>query len=698
MERSSSILPPMSSQPLHRPLKVLYVALKYDYGIPEQGYGNEHFNFYDSLVRMGCEVLYFDFATLLREHGRAAMNRLLRETVDRERPDILFCSLYKYEIDTQVMRKITEETETVTLNWFCDDTFRFRGFSSRWAKCFDWIFTVDEWCVPKYKQLGAAHAEYVRWACNPFLYHRSTEPALYDVTFVGQPHGDRREAIAALQAAGVSVQTWGRGWDKGRLSQDEMIEVFGRSRINLNFSNASMRLGWMGKLGMKLPRQIKGRLLEVPACGGFLLTGDAPALRQYYEPDKDVGVFSSTQELVEKVKYYLSHEDERVAIAKSGYERTMREHTYVHRFSEMFRKMGFAVSDPAEVLAGNVTTGTTREITMTVEKPLVSVVMAVYNGEKYVRQTIDSILGQHFQDFEFVIVDDGSTDATLQILDEYAAKDSRVKVHKLAHAGKVTAFNTGFKAALGEFVAFTGADDISLPIRLTQQVNFLQEHPEIGCVGSWVDLIDADSKQYGSMKYPTSPAVISWSLCLRSPIAAPVAMFRRNLGESLNWCRETASEDYDLWSRMSMKTDLANIPKILLQYRVWQGNFTSTHKPEEEATARAVIQERAEFLLGEKISEEDAFALRVPIEGSGTLTSAQLKRAASLNRRLHRAFVRTRHLSFRDAQTIRNMVSEYELLLATRALSFQAILMKIATVLRNPLFLHFSVKKKVGKV
>ncbi len=684
----------------HRRLKVLYVAQKYDYGIPEQGYGNEHFNFYDTLLRMGCEVFYFDYATLLREHGRKRMNERLREVVDVEKPDVLFCVLYKNEIDKDVMRKITEETDTLTFNWFADDVFRFRGFSSRWATCFDWIITADKECVPKYLALGTKNALYVRWACNPFLYRTSNDAPLYDVTFIGQPHSKRREGVAALQAAGIKVETWGRGWERGRIDQEGMINVFGRSKINLNFSDTSTKPGWKGKLGFKFPKQIKARLLEVPACGGFLLTGDAPALGEYYEAGRDVAVYHSTEELVEKVQYYLAHNGERQAIAKAGYERTMKEHTYPHRICDMFRRMGFAVPVAEDVLAGKVPAGTTREITLTVDKPLISVVMAVYNGEKYVRLTIDSILAQHFKDFEFIIVDDGSTDSTLKILDEYAAKDSRIILHKLSHAGKVTAFNTGFKAAKGEFIAWTGADDISLPNRFTQQVDFLQQHAEIGCVGSWVDLIDADGVPYGSFKYPTTPAVISWSLCLRSPIAAPVAMFRRSLVESLGWCRETASEDYDLWSRMSMKTDLANIPKILLQYRVWKGNFSSTHGKEEEATARTVIQERSEFLLGEKISEEAARALRLPIEGGEPLSLAQVKIASSLYRRLHRAFVRTRTLSFGDAQTIRNMVSEYELLLATHVKkhsAFSSIILKKRAVLANPLFLLHVLKQRRKK-
>jgi hypothetical protein len=114
------------------------------------------------------------------------------------------------------------------------------------------------------------------------------------------------------------------------------------------------------------------------------------------------------------------------------------------------------------------------------------------------------------------------------------------------------------------------------------------------------------------------------------------------------------------------------------------------HGAEEEATAREVIAKRAEFLLGEKISNDDACALRLPVEGNQILSLVQVKRAARLYRRLHRAFVHTRKMSFRDAQHIRDMVSEYEILLATHAKKHSAVsamMLKLHAVIANPLFL-----------
>lgn len=370
-------------------MKILYVALKYDYGKPEQGYSFEHFNFYDSLVHMGHDILYFDFVTLMQELGKAAMNQKLLETVKAEKPDLMFTVLYTNELDKAVVKEISNNTDTVTLNWFCDDHWRFENFSRHWAPCFNWAVTTAQSALPKYKEINYKNVIKSQWACNPFLYRKMNLPLKYDMTFVGQPHGDRRETIRALRGAGINVKTWGSGWDVGRISQEEMIQVFNQSRINLNLSNASacvvdgmttnlalkllsryfdliplgsgmkrigkQYLSKMNNCNIKANRrrpsgnkyqnildQIKGRNFEVPGCGGFIMTGKADNLDEYYEIGKEVVCFENTEDLVEKAYYYLEHEAERSAIARAGYDRTMREHTYAHRFDDIFRRIGLS--------------------------------------------------------------------------------------------------------------------------------------------------------------------------------------------------------------------------------------------------------------------------------------------------------------------------------------------------------------------
>lgn len=362
-------------------MKILYVAMKYDYGEPARGLSFEHHTFFDALSAMGHEIHYFDFMTLLQERGRDRMNRRLWEVARSEEPDLMFTVLFVDELEPEVVRRISTELSTVTVNWFCDDHWRFESFSSRWAPCFDWVVTTASSALPKYERIGYANVIKSQWACNDHLYRRLDLPLIHDVSFVGQPHGNRREVIGVLRDAGIDVFTRGYGWEDGRVPQEEMIRIFNQSRINLNLPNASrgveetqrpvqrarsaaarslsalpfgehvvaaVRQGLRAfepslaanEPAVLLPEQIKGRNFEVPGCGGFLLTGPADDLDRYYEPGREIGVFHSGDDLVEKVRHYLAEEDERRSIAEAGYERTLREHTYRLRFEQIFATMG----------------------------------------------------------------------------------------------------------------------------------------------------------------------------------------------------------------------------------------------------------------------------------------------------------------------------------------------------------------------
>jgi spore maturation protein CgeB len=373
-------------------MNILYVALKYDYGQPERGYSFEHFNFYTSLQNMGYDIFYFDFMTMVQEHGRDWMNRYLLEVVQAEKPNLMFTVLaLEDQLDPTVVRAISESTDTITLNWFCDDHYRFDNYSRHWAPCFNWVVTTDESALPKYGQIGYHNVIKSQWACNHHLYQKLDLPLKYDVTFVGQPHGNRRAIVQSLRNAGIQVRVWGHGWESGRLSQEKMIHVFNQSRINMNLANASCPIPprkalevkvarrcisrslkfvpygsqlkttgkrWISKVRqstsiakthdelnvaiLQHPQQIKGRNFEVPGCGGFLLTERLENLGEYYEIGNEVVCFEDLDDLIEKARYYLRNDDERVKIGNAGYRRTLSEHTYAHRFNEIFQQLGLS--------------------------------------------------------------------------------------------------------------------------------------------------------------------------------------------------------------------------------------------------------------------------------------------------------------------------------------------------------------------
>jgi len=328
-------------------VKILYVAAKYDYGDPLRGFSFEHQNFYDTLLHTGQEIIYFDFLTEYQQRGKGAMNDRLLDIARVEKPELLFSVLTQEQLDIDVIRYISRHTDTTTFNWFCDDHWRFENFSSRWAPAFNWVSTTAASALPKYHRIGYANVVKTQWACNHFSYRHLDVESQYDATFVGQPHGSRKNVIAALRNAGVTVGAWGHGWEAGRLEQEEMIKVFNQSRINLNLSNASTRTDWKRWSPWhrsQTVQQIKGRNFEIPGCGGFLLTGTAENLNEYYMPDREVITFEDTDDLVRKARFYLVHETERQQIAEAGYRRTLAEHTYERRFHHIFQTIGLPLS------------------------------------------------------------------------------------------------------------------------------------------------------------------------------------------------------------------------------------------------------------------------------------------------------------------------------------------------------------------
>ena len=337
-------------------MRILYVAMAYEYGRPELGPSFEEMNFRSALDGMGHDVHPFDFRARRDAVGERQMARELVALAAEVEPDLAFFFLFEDEISPATIRAVGDAGGCPTMNWFADDHWRFEGFTRRYAPALDWSITTDREALPKYRRLGVDQVVLSQWAVNRYAYCRTAEKIEHGVSFVGLPHGNRREVIAGLTRAGYDVECWGDGWPKGRIDHAAMVHLFGASAINLNLSNSSspsrtlrFRLGALarGRWGdvrraRARPSQIKGRTFEVPGSGGFLLTEAVPHLDEYFVPGREVGVFASSDDLVEQVDYWLAHPSERAAVAEAGHRRALAEHTYDHRFAAIFSAAGLA--------------------------------------------------------------------------------------------------------------------------------------------------------------------------------------------------------------------------------------------------------------------------------------------------------------------------------------------------------------------
>ena len=213
---------------------------------------------------------------------------------------------------------------------------------------------------------------------------------------------------------------------------------------------------------------------------------------------------------------------------------------------------------------------------MTAARREVSVLMPVYNGARYLALAIESILNQTYPYFQLIVIDDGSTDETESILEQF--KDPRILTLKQDHQGLIAALNKGLAAASGQYIARMDSDDISLPSRFASQVQFLDAHPDVGIVGTACHIIDGGGRLQHVQRWPSSDVHIRWALLLTSPFAHPTVMCRRDLLFDHHLAYDeayTSAEDYDLWTRLLEHTHGANLDEPLLQYRTHGAGVTS---------------------------------------------------------------------------------------------------------------------------
>lgn len=246
--------------------------------------------------------------------------------------------------------------------------------------------------------------------------------------------------------------------------------------------------------------------------------------------------------------------------------------------------------------------------------PLVTVLMPVRNGAAHLSESLASILGQTFEDFELLVLDDGSTDATPEIL--RATTDPRLRVvTNPQNLGLVPTLNRGLEVARGSLIARQDHDDISLPTRLQRQVEFLRTHPDCALVGTEAIQTDAAGRKAFRLLRPSGEESIRWYLCFDNAFIHSSVMFRRDVVKSEfgGYPLSLHSEDYALWSQIARKHLTANLPESLLLYREHQSSVTGSMSASEaaafDAATGAIRWENLQAVFGDRATPEDARVL-----------------------------------------------------------------------------------------
>lgn len=245
----------------------------------------------------------------------------------------------------------------------------------------------------------------------------------------------------------------------------------------------------------------------------------------------------------------------------------------------------------------------------------VSVLMPVYNGSRYLRESVDSILNQTFTDFEFIIIDDGSTDDTWEILTTYADKDQRIRLlRNEENLGLIKSLNKGLNLAKGDYIARQDADDISLPKRFDKQTAVLDHQQEVILVSCDLEIINSEGDLTGKFQRACDRNLVAWYLIFYNRVAGhSQVMFRRKLVSDLGGYSQINkySEDYELWCRLVQVNDIVILPEVLLRQRMHSKSLCAKRGTDQKVWSLTQSRQNIKQLIKEEIALGEVEDLRL---------------------------------------------------------------------------------------
>ena len=324
--------------------KILYIAFKYEYGIEKNGEALNKKAFHNNFIELGYEVegVFFE------DYSKKDLQKAIIDKAKEFQPDIIFFILQKDQIEIETLKELRKNSFFI-VNWFGDDQWRFDNFSKNYALYFDVVITTDKFSVDKYKNIGQKNVIRSQWASLDSDIEYKNIKYKYDVSFIGGINPFRKWFVEQLEKKGIKVACFGSGWKNGRVTYEEMEQIFVTSKINLNISNSTQydiryllsnpRHILSTIRGIKNRSQTKARIFEIPVQGGFELTEYVPSLEDYFDVGKEIVCYKDIDECELLIRYYLKHDDEREKIKIKGIKKARLNHTYKHRIKNFLKEI-----------------------------------------------------------------------------------------------------------------------------------------------------------------------------------------------------------------------------------------------------------------------------------------------------------------------------------------------------------------------
>ncbi|MBH49051.1 MAG: hypothetical protein CME71_12860 [Halobacteriovorax sp.] len=329
-------------------MKVLFVDMQYDYGVKSRGINAIGImGFKKAFENLGHETIPFYYDEYLENNSQQLQSDLLQKA-DEVQPDLIFFCLFRDQFKPATLEKLNAKYKT--MNWFGDDAWRFDNFTKFFAPHFTYSVTTDKFSLKKYKAIGINQVVHAQWAAIDDDRSFEKKPYKYDVSFIGGANPYRKWFVKNLEKMGVKIHCFGNGWPNGPLSNDEMIELFQTSKINLNISNSAcydIRYLFAHPKNLahtlvskKQSSQTKARNFEINYYGGFQLTDYVPAIEDYYEIGKEIACYTYPEEASVQIKYFLEHDKERESIRERGESKAKQGYTYTGQIRKVLSEFG----------------------------------------------------------------------------------------------------------------------------------------------------------------------------------------------------------------------------------------------------------------------------------------------------------------------------------------------------------------------